>query len=70
MSKIFTAALAATVLVTLAGAPVQAAEVGQRLPSRDAAVTPLEGAVQVRQQRQRIFKPLPPNPCRKSVCAR
>jgi len=50
--------------------PASAASFSATSPSPAASSLPVESAQLRSQQRQRIFRPLPPNPCRKTVCPR
>jgi len=60
-------AIALTVAMSV---PAAAVPVGAVSASPVASASPVE-SVQLRtQQRQRIFKPLPPSPCRKMACPR
>ncbi len=50
--------------------PAAAVPVGVMSASPAASALPVESAQLRSQQRQRIFKPLPPSPCRKRACPR
>ncbi len=62
--------IVAAALAVALSVPAAAAPFG--IPSQSpAASAPLVESAQLRkQQRQRIVRPLPPSPCRKTVCPR